>query len=175
MDDSQTASLLEAQVEGATDYLNLLEDILDKTDQAKAVANWMVNVEIPLHRAEDALSPLSNEQRGHLYGQVYQLVKADKLSSSRAKELLTKLLPAKQLPDDIEAFAQQQGLIQVSDNSVVEAIVTQVLAENSQAAQDVKEGQAKAIGFLVGQVMKQSKGQANPQLAQKLIRQQLGL
>jgi aspartyl-tRNA(Asn)/glutamyl-tRNA(Gln) amidotransferase subunit B len=175
MDDSQTASLLEAQVEGATDYLNLLEDILDKSDQARAVANWMVNVEIPLHRAEDALSPLSNEQRGHLYGQVYQLVKADKLSSSRAKELLTKLLPAKQLPDDIEAFAQQQGLIQVSDNSVVEAIVTQVLAENSQAAQDVKEGQAKAIGFLVGQVMKQSKGQANPQLAQKLIRQQLGL
>lgn len=50
-----------------------------------------------------------------------------------------------------------------------------VLASNPAAAADVKNGEMKAIGFLVGQVMKESKGQANPQLAQQLIKKQLGL
>jgi aspartyl-tRNA(Asn)/glutamyl-tRNA(Gln) amidotransferase subunit B len=72
-------------------------------------------------------------------------------------------------------IAQQKNLLQVSDEGALAAIVAEVLAENAAAAEDVKNGEMKAIGFLTGQVMAKSRGQANPQLAQKLIKKQLGL
>jgi aspartyl-tRNA(Asn)/glutamyl-tRNA(Gln) amidotransferase subunit B len=65
--------------------------------------------------------------------------------------------------------------IQVSDEGEIEKIVAEVLAENEKAAQDVKNGENKAIGFLVGQVMKKSAGKANPQLSQQLIKKHLGI
>jgi aspartyl-tRNA(Asn)/glutamyl-tRNA(Gln) amidotransferase subunit B len=64
---------------------------------------------------------------------------------------------------------------QESDESVIETIVAEVLEQNQAAAQDVKNGEMKAIGFLVGQVMAKSHGKANPQLAQQIIKKQLGL
>jgi aspartyl-tRNA(Asn)/glutamyl-tRNA(Gln) amidotransferase subunit B len=63
--------------------------------------------------------------------------------------------------------------LQVSDEREIEKIVAEVLAENEKAATDVKNGEMKAIGFLVGRVMKKSKGKANPQMAQELIKKQL--
>jgi aspartyl-tRNA(Asn)/glutamyl-tRNA(Gln) amidotransferase subunit B len=62
---------------------------------------------------------------------------------------------------------------QVSDETEIEKIVTEVLSQNPQAAQDVKNGEMKAVGFLVGQVMAKSQGQANPQVAQQIIKKQL--
>ncbi|KKU19897.1 MAG: Aspartyl/glutamyl-tRNA(Asn/Gln) amidotransferase subunit B [Candidatus Saccharibacteria bacterium GW2011_GWA2_46_10] len=64
---------------------------------------------------------------------------------------------------------------QISDEAEIEKIVAKVLSDNPKAAEDVKKGEMKAIGFLVGQVMVKSKGQANPQMAQQLIKKQLGL
>jgi aspartyl-tRNA(Asn)/glutamyl-tRNA(Gln) amidotransferase subunit B len=82
---------------------------------------------------------------------------------------------ARTLPEDIESFATEHGFIQVSDEGEIAKIVEQVLAENPKAAEDVRNGEMKAIGFLTGQVMKASKGKANPSLAQTLIKKQLGL
>jgi aspartyl-tRNA(Asn)/glutamyl-tRNA(Gln) amidotransferase subunit B len=76
---------------------------------------------------------------------------------------------------DPEKIATNRNLLQVSDEGEIAKIVGQVLGENAKAAEDVKNGEMKAIGFLVGQVMKLSQGKANPQLAQELIRKQLGL
>lgn len=76
---------------------------------------------------------------------------------------------------DPKSIAKEKKLLQVSDNSAIEKIVAEVLAENEQAAEDVKNGEMKAIGFLVGQVMAKSRGQANPQMAQDLIKKQLGV
>jgi aspartyl-tRNA(Asn)/glutamyl-tRNA(Gln) amidotransferase subunit B len=74
-----------------------------------------------------------------------------------------------------EEIAAGKNLLQVSDEGEIAKIVNQVLAENSAAAADVKNGEMKAIGFLVGQVMKLSAGKANPSLAQDLIKKQLDL
>jgi aspartyl-tRNA(Asn)/glutamyl-tRNA(Gln) amidotransferase subunit B len=63
----------------------------------------------------------------------------------------------------------------VSDESEIAEIVAKVLADNPKAAGDVQSGEMKAIGFLVGQVMKESKGKANPGLATRLIIKQLGV
>jgi len=101
-----------------------------------------------------------------------QMVAENKLSSTAAKEVLTELLTNGGDPGGIAAG---KNLLQLSDEGEIAKIVEQVIKDNAQAAQDVKNGEMKAIGFLVGQVMKLSQGKANPQLAQELIKKQLDL
>jgi aspartyl-tRNA(Asn)/glutamyl-tRNA(Gln) amidotransferase subunit B len=131
-----------------------------------------VNIEIPL-RANGDIKVLPNDARARLYQAVYGLLKTGKLSSTSAKSFITNLLKDGHVPTDFEKYAEEQGFIQVSDEAEIAKIVQEVIKENPQAAQDVKSGEAKAIGFLVGQVMKKSLGKANPQLAQELIQRQL--
>ncbi|MDQ5972194.1 MAG: aspartyl-tRNA(Asn)/glutamyl-tRNA(Gln) amidotransferase subunit [Patescibacteria group bacterium] len=177
LDVSQTDTLLEAEVESEANYLAIIEASLSEPEKAKAIANWLVNIEIPLRRELETSGglPADNAMRAKLYEEIYKLVSSDKLSSTKAKSLLTELLSKNKLPADLEAYAQDGGYLQVSDEGAIEKIVAAVLASNPAAAADVKNGEMKAIGFLVGQVMKESKGQANPQLAQQLIKKQLGL
>lgn len=100
------------------------------------------------------------------------LVINNELSSTAAKELLIDVITSEVDPKEL---AESKNLLQVSDESAIEAIVVQVLAENQKASDDLKNGEQKVIGFLVGQVMKQSRGQANPELAQKIIKKLLNL
>ena len=74
-----------------------------------------------------------------------------------------------------EAIAEAKNLLQVSDEGAIGAIVDEVMNDPASAASiaDIKAGKDKAIGYLVGQVMKRSRGKANPALAQKLIRERL--
>ena len=101
-----------------------------------------------------------------------QLVADNKLSSTAAKEVLAEL---QSQGGDAEMIAGAKNLLQESDEGAIATIVSQVLAANPKAADDVTSGEMKAIGFLVGQVMKLSQGKANPALAQQLIKKQLGI
>lgn len=101
-----------------------------------------------------------------------QLVADNKLSSTAAKEVLAEL---QSQGGDAEMIAGAKNLLQESDEGAIATIVSQVLAANPKAADDVTRGEMKAIGFLVGQVMKLSQGKANPALAQQLIKKQLGI
>lgn len=171
---SHSETLLEAQIaEESIDYLSLIEEALKDKEYAFALANWFVNIEIPLRASGQARGQHSNESRHDLYKAVYRLLKTDKLSSTSAKALITELLSSGVNPDDIARFAADEGYIQVSDEGEIEKIVAEVIAANQQAANDVKNGDVKVIGFLVGQAMKLSQGQANPQLVQKLIKRRL--
>jgi aspartyl-tRNA(Asn)/glutamyl-tRNA(Gln) amidotransferase subunit B len=175
-DQSQTDSLLEAELDDpAVSYLKPIEQSLNDKVFVKQLANWFVNIEIPQRRTEGVLNEQGNAERLEFYKAVYDLSKAGKLSSTNAKSLITDVLAAHSYPADVATHAEQQGFIQVSDEGEIAAIVAQILTENAKAAEDVKNGEEKAIGFLVGQVMKASRGKANPQLAQDLIKKQLGL
>jgi aspartyl-tRNA(Asn)/glutamyl-tRNA(Gln) amidotransferase subunit B len=101
-----------------------------------------------------------------------QMVEDNKLSSTAAKDVLAEMQKS---GDDPEKIADAKNLLQVSDEVAIIAIVDQVLADNAKAAEDVKSGEMKAIGFLVGQVMKASQGKANPAMATELIKKQLGI
>ena len=101
-----------------------------------------------------------------------QMVADNKLSSTAAKEVLASMLSTGKDPDVI---AGEKNLLQMSDESEIIAIVDSVIADNPKAAEDIRSGEMKAIGFLTGQVMKLSAGKANPALAQTLIKRQLGL
>lgn len=170
--------LLEAELDDPeVSYLGLIQESLSDKAFTKTLANWFVNVEIPLRRddTQSFTNGLTNQGRLHVYHEVAQLVQEGKLSSSNAKALFTKVFTAQQAVQDVVAFAKQHNLIQESDEGAIAKIVEQVIAGNPKAAEDVKAGEMKAIGFLVGQVMKLSQGRANPGLAQQLIKKQLGL
>ncbi len=170
--ESHIETLLEAELESAASYITFLDDSLNTN--IKTLADWFVNIEIPLRRDESKEVQLNdNEKRIQLYAAAQQLVQENKLSSTNVKELLTSILLLGTIPENIEQYAESQGLIQESDEEAINEIVVAVLKANEAAANDVKNGEMKAIGFLVGQVMKASKGKANPKLAQDLIKKQL--
>jgi len=159
-----------ADIIAVPETAKLVSRILEQStaEHARRVAFWMMQPASDEIDEKETATAVSDE---HLI-KLSQLVADNKLSSTAAKEVLQSLL---QKDDDPEAIAQAKNLLQVSDEGEIAKIVTQVLADNAKAAEDVKAGEMKAIGFLVGQVMKLSRGKANPQLAQKLIKSQLGL
>lgn len=149
----------------------LVKTVLDThgAEHARRIANWIVNTTRQSAAGEEehqAAIQVNPEEAVKLS----QLIAEKKLSSTAAKEVWLEL-QAK--GGDPESIAQARNLLQVSDEAAIAKIVEQVIADNPKAAEDIKNGEAKAIGFLVGQVMKASKGQANPGLAQQLIKKQL--
>ncbi len=101
-----------------------------------------------------------------------EMVDKNELSSTAAKDVFFEMQISDENP---RAIAERKNLIQVSDEGAIAAIVDEVLADpaSSKAIEDIKNGNDKVIGFLVGQIMKKSEGKANPALAQKLIRQKI--
>lgn len=172
LDYNLVETLLDVEVEDENvTYLNEIENVMSNPEQAKAYALWIVNYIVPAQR-EGKLIP--STQRKGILSSVYDLVKDGRLSSNSVKTLLILMLANDHLPPDVAKYAEQQGLIQESDEAALAAIVKQVLADNPKAVEDVRAGQEKVIGFLVGQVMKQSLGKANPAVAQDIIKKQIG-
>lgn len=174
VDSLQVESLLEGELEDPnTAYLQNIEANLNKPETAKFLANWYVNTMIPLVR--EGNFKLNGDDQLGLVLAIYDLLQSNKLSSTKAKELFVELSSLDKLPADVLEYATKNGYVQMSDTSAIAAIVKKVLEDNPKAAEDIKSGEMKAIGFLVGQVMKQSAGKANPSIAQDLIKKELGI
>lgn len=151
--------------------IDAINDRFD-ADVTKRVFNWFSSTsadEINVAAVESGLvGP-------HRLSELSQMVGDNKLSSTGAKEIFLALFDETytgKMPEDI---AREKNLLQVSDEGAIAAIVDEVLADpaSAKAVEDLKNGNDKVIGFLVGQVMKKSQGKANPALAQKLIRERL--
>ena len=96
--------------------------------------------------------------------------------TDRLKELLKPDIVIdldKRVTNPFDLLQLQGQLNQISDASAIESIVDQAIEENPGPAQDYRDGKQKAIGFLVGQVMKATRGKANPQMVNQLLRQKL--
>jgi aspartyl-tRNA(Asn)/glutamyl-tRNA(Gln) amidotransferase subunit B len=135
-------------------------------EHAKRIAFWMV-------QASDDTDEIHSDQLlvdDIKLVKLSELVSANKLSSTAARDVLKEI---QKTNGDPETIAESKNLMQESNEDEIEKVVLAVLLANTQAADDVKKGEKKAIGFLVGQVMKESKGKANPQIAQMLIKKQL--
>ncbi len=164
-------SVVEALI-STRDYAVLISDIQSKAgdDSARRVAHWFASA---LGSTEEASVTVTNLDP-RTYIQLSEMVAKNELSSTAAKEVFLEILTSEK---DARTIAESKNLLQVSDEGAIQAIVDEVLADpaSAQSVEDIKAGQEKAIGFLVGQVMKKSQGKANPALAQKLIRTKLGL
>lgn len=97
------------------------------------------------------------------------LVSEGSISSKQAKEVLEIMLSG----EDPDKIVNEKGMKQVSDTSAIEKLVDEVLDENPNSIIDYKNGKDRALGFLVGQVMKKSKGQANPKMTSDMVKEKL--
>lgn len=138
---------------------------------AKMIANWLTTEAVRLV-ADGTLSWETVIDRSGQLVTLASMVDSSMLNSSAAKEILADTLSSGADPKQI---ASDKNLIQESDESALVMIVQQIISENPKAAEDIKGGEMKAIGFLVGQVMKASQGKANPSVVQQLIKRQLGV
>lgn len=144
-------------------------------DTARRVAHWFASAVTMRSDDEEAKEPVETQAHYISIADLTELahMAADaSVSSSAAKELFNELLGGAENP---RALAEAKNLLQVSDEGAIAAIVDAVMADPASAASiaDIRAGKDKAIGYLVGQVMKQSQGKANPGLAQALIRERL--
>lgn len=166
LDRSVTDSLIANQ-----SYAVLIAEIQDNAGDsiAKRVAHWFASA---LGGQDEETAIIASNFVPEGFVELAQMVEANELSSTAAKEVFIELLSSEKTPREI---AEAKNLLQVSDEGAIAAIVDEVLADPSsaKAIEDIKNGNDKVIGFLVGQVMKKSQGKANPALAQKLIRERL--
>lgn len=145
------------------------EEILKHFKDAKAISNWVMgefsrllnanNLEI----SESKISPES-------FAKMLELLEKGTISSKIAKTVFEEMFATGKEP---AVIVEEKGLVQISDEGAIAAIVAEVISNNPQSVEDYKAGKVQAIGFLVGQVMKASKGKANPGVVNKLLKEQL--
>ena len=135
----------------------------------RAAANWLTG-DVAAH-LNDTRAELSETKLGpgHV-ADIVRLVADGTISSAGAKQALAEAFTT---GDPIEAIVDARGLRQVSDASALESVIDEVIAENPGPAEQFRAGKEGVLGFLVGQVMRKTKGSANPKLAGDLIRARL--
>ena len=161
------AAMLTSQLEAARFFSETVA--LAGDAQAKTVANWMQGeVSASLNRDEKNITdaPLTPAQLAGLVKRIGD----GTLSGKLAKQVFEILWNE---GGDVDAIIEAKGLKQVSDSGAIEKIIDEVMAANTKSVEEFRSGKEKAFNALVGQVMKASKGRANPQQVNDLLRQKL--
>ncbi len=159
-------SVYDADVLTATrDMADYFEACLELYPNPKVVANWVmgelsaqlnsaaIGIEHCSFRPEDLVSLL-------------KMIDESTISGKIAKDVLEKSFAAGKPPKQV---VEEEGLLQISDHGELEAIIDKVIAENPDSVEKYRSGATKVAGFLVGQVMKETKGKANPKLVNELL------
>ena len=136
----------------------------------KTAANWVMGDLAALLKTADKPideSPVGAQALGELIG----LISTGELSGKLAKEVLEKMFES---GDSAANVMEREGLRQISDSGALGKIVDEVIAANPKQVEQFRSGKTAVIGFLVGQVMKQSRGQANPAAVNELLKSRLG-
>ena len=160
----------EARLLTASKYLsNIFEDAEKICGNAKAVANWLLS-DISKILNEKELEPSDIPFTAEHLAKLVELIEKGTISSAIGKKVVTELF---ENPKDPEEIIKEKGWIQISDEGAIKEVVEKVIAANPQSVADFKAGKDKAIGFLVGQAMKETKGKANPQMLNKMFLEEL--
>ena len=156
----------EANLITASKYLsNLFEETVGKTNNPKVACNWILS-DISRILNEKEMEPNEIPFSADNLAELIKLIEKGTISSAIAKKVLEELF---ENPKEPSKIIEEKGWIQISDEGAIKEIVLKILEENPQSVQDYKGGKDKAIGFLVGQAMKQTKGKANPQMLNKMF------
>ena len=138
-------------------------------DFARAVSNWIIG-EIGRLSNQTGIGMSDIRVKPDQVTTLQKMVDDGALSSTMAKTVFEKMFETGRSADDI---ARDEGLTQISDADAVSAAVERAIADNPEPVQDYLGGKQQAMGFLVGQVMKATRGQANPRMASQLVREKL--
>ncbi|AKR07525.1 aspartyl/glutamyl-tRNA(Asn/Gln) amidotransferase subunit B [Bacillus cereus BAG1X2-3] len=136
---------------------------------AKLTSNWLMGEVLAyLNKQQKELKDVALTPAG--LSKMVQLIEKGTISSKIAKKVFNELI---EKGGDPEEIVKAKGLVQISDEGTLRKVVTEILDNNEQSIEDFKNGKDRAIGFLVGQIMKATKGQANPPLVNKILLEEI--
>ena len=144
------------------------DEVIKHTKAYKKAANWVI-VELSAALNKANIKPADNPCKAEYLADMINMVEAQEISGKQAKVVFEEIMKGK----DPKKVVEEKGMKQMSDASELLAMINTVLDNNPQSIEDFKNGKDRAVGFLVGQVMKASKGQANPAMTNKLIQEEL--
>ena len=136
---------------------------------AKKISNWIM-VELLAKVNADGIDLSEVKIQPEQMAALLKLVDSGEISGKIAKKVFSEMFATGKDPDTI---IKEQGLVQISDEGALKSMVAAVVEANPKSVEDYKAGKKKAMGFLVGQIMKESKGQANPAVINKLLTEKL--
>ena len=144
------------------------ETVTKYTKNAKSACNWLLSdISAWLNTHEMTIDKADLDPQ--MLAKLIAMIDEGKISNAQAKKLVDDLMEGK----DPETAAEEKGLKQVSDEGTIAAMVNEIMDANPQAIEDFRNGKSRAVGFIVGQVMKKSRGQANPGMVSKMVNAEL--
>jgi aspartyl-tRNA(Asn)/glutamyl-tRNA(Gln) amidotransferase subunit B len=150
-----------------------LADYYEKAAEAsgnpRAAANWM-RTELLRELENAGISAGSSPVSATDLGALVRLIDEEKISGKQGKDVLVEMFKTGKTA---AAIIEEQGLVQLSDSGEIDSIIDQVLAANPQQVESYRAGKESLFGFFVGQVMKASKGKANPKVVNERLKEKL--
>ena len=160
----------DANIITSSKYLSdLFEQASKICNNPKAVNNWIIS-DISRILNETEMEPIQIPFDSKQLAKLVILIDKGTISSSIAKKVLVEMFEHPRDPEDI---IDEKGWVQISDENAIKEVVLKILANNPQSIADYKAGKQKALGFLVGQAMKETRGKANPQMLNKMFIEEL--
>ena len=160
----------EARIITSSKYLS---DLFEKASAIcgnhKAVSNWIIS-DISRILNEKQIEAVEIPFNSNQLAKLVMLIEKGTISSSIGKKVVEELF---ENPKDPEEIIKEKGWIQISDEGAIKEVVLKIIEANPQSVADFKAGKDRALGFLVGQAMKETKGKANPQMLNKMFAEEL--
>jgi len=147
------------------------EKVAQSSNDYKSVSNWiMTDVLKTVNEKNISISdfPIKPEN----LGQLINLINEKVISVKIAKEVFQEMVETKKAPDEI---VKEKNLVQISDTTEIESAIDKILTANASQVKEYLSGKEKVLGFFVGQIMKETKGKANPQILNELLKKKLEL
>ena len=160
----------DANIITASKYLSdLFEGATKICNNPKAVNNWIIS-DISRILNETEMDPIEIPFDSKQLAKLIILIDKGTISSKLAKKVLVEMFEHPRDPEDI---IDEKGWVQISDEGAIKDVVLKILEANPQSVSDYKGGKDKALGYLVGQAMKETRGKANPQMLNKMFLEEL--
>ncbi|ADA67597.1 glutamyl-tRNA(Gln) amidotransferase, B subunit [Thermotoga petrophila RKU-10] len=145
------------------------EECVKVVNRPKDLSNWIMT-EVLRELNERNIEITESKLTPQHFADLFRLMDEGKISIKIAKEIFPEVFETGKMPSQI---VEEKGLVQISDEKLIEELVKKAMEQNPKAVQDYKSGKKKAAGFFVGYVMRETKGKANPELTNRIIQKLL--
>lgn len=149
------------------EYLAFFDQCLAEYNQPKVIANWMMG-ELNRLLNQNNMEITGSRIKAQQLIKMLQLLDEGTISGKMAKSIFEEMFFTGK---DAEQIVKEKGLVQISDQDALKPMIEQIVKDNPKVVQDYKNGKEKAFGFFIGQIMKATKGQANPAMVNQLLKE----
>jgi aspartyl-tRNA(Asn)/glutamyl-tRNA(Gln) amidotransferase subunit B len=154
---------------GSRTMADFFDEVVNQGSDPKLAANWLLN-EYPFLLQEAKIGFTDYPVSAGNFAKLLLLVKGETLSGTMAKDVLREMITSRKGPEQVIA---EKGLQQINDPDKIAAVVREIMAANPRQVEQYRKGKSATLGWFVGQVMRATRGQANPQVVQEVLKREL--